>query len=111
MDILFKSRGLRELCHDDTLAMRRFGQPSARKLRTRLDDLVATRNLGLAHRLPGRFHPLTGDRHGQFALDLHGGHRLVFEPAGDPVPKLLDGTLDLSGVTAIRIVFIGDYHD
>lgn len=111
MDILFKSKRLRELCHDDALATRALGQPSAQKLRTRLDDLAAINNLGLARKLAGRFHPLTHDRDGQFALELHGGFRLVFEPMQEPLPRLNDGSLDLSKVTALRIVFIGDYHD
>jgi len=111
MDILFRSRKLRELCHDDTLATRTFGPESARKLRTRLDDLARLANLSLARRLPGRFHPLTKDRAGQYALDLHGALRLAFEPAGDSIPTLPDGSRDLASVTAIRIVYIGNYHD
>jgi len=111
VDILFKSKGLRELCHDDALATRTLGHPSARKLRTRLDDLSSLPHLGLAHRLPGRFHSLSRDREGQFALDLHGGCRLAFEPAEHPRPSLPDASLDLSRVTAIRVVYIGNYHD
>lgn len=111
MDILFKSKGLRELCHDDALATRTFGRPSARKLRARLDDLSSLPHLGLAYGLPGRFHPLSRDRDGQFALDLHGGHRLAFEPVGDSIPTLPDGSLNLTVVTAVRIVYIGNYHD
>lgn len=111
VDILFKSRRLRELCHDDTIATRTLGPHSARKLRTRLDDLFALAHLGLAHKLAGRFHALSRDRDGQFALDLHDGFRLAFEPAEQPRPTLPDGSLDLSRVTAIRIVYIGNYHD
>lgn len=111
MDILFKSNKYRELCHDDALATRTFGRASARKLRTRLDDLAAASNLSLVRKLPGRFHPLKGELDGAFALDLQGGHRLVIEPAENPAPKLNDGTLDLSKVTAIRVIYIGNYHD
>jgi proteic killer suppression protein len=48
---------------------------------------------------------------GQFALDLDGGRRLVFEPAHDPIPRKDDGGIDWSAVSRISIVFIGDYHD
>jgi hypothetical protein len=51
------------------------------------------------------------DRAGEFALDLDGGKRLVFESANDPVPVNEDDSIDWSKVTSIRIVFIGDYHD
>jgi toxin HigB-1 len=110
LDILFALKNLEQLCHDDKLATRTLGAPSAKKLRARLDDLIATANLGYAPKLPGRFHGLTGDRAGQYSLDLHGGRRLVFEPANEPQPFRADGTLDLSKVTTIRVVYVGDYH-
>lgn len=59
----------------------------------------------------GEPHRLKGDRAGQIALKLHGGNRLVFESANDPVPKTQDGAIDWASVTIVRIVFIGDYHD
>ena len=59
----------------------------------------------------GRPHPLTGDRRGQFALDLAGGHRLVFSAVLEPSPLHDDRDIDWSRVTAIRIEYIGDYHD
>lgn len=61
--------------------------------------------------LPGRCHALTGDLRGQFALDLDGPYRLIFEPAHDPLPVDGNGALDWSRVTAIRILRIGDYHN
>jgi toxin HigB-1 len=111
LDILFASKKLEQLCHDDKLATRTYGAPSARKLRARLDDLIAAGNLAYAPKLPGRFHGLTGDRAGQYSLDLQGGCRLVFEPADEPLPLRADGTLDLAKVTTIRVVCVGDYHD
>ena len=59
----------------------------------------------------GNPHPLKGDRLGQFALNLKGGVRLVFEPENDPVPYNEDGSIDWRNVSAVCIVFIGDYHD
>ena len=99
------------MCHDDKLATRTLGAASARKLRARLDDLIAAANLDYARKLPGRFHPLSGDRAGQFALDLQGGCRLVVSPANVPLPSRPDGSLDLSKVTTINVVYVGDYHD
>ena len=60
---------------------------------------------------PGRLHGLTGDRAGQYALDLRGSTRLIFEPNHDPVPERQGGGVDESRVTAIRIVEVVDYHD
>jgi toxin HigB-1 len=111
LDILFASRKLEQLCHDEKLATRTLGAHSARKLRARLDDLIAAANLDYMRKLPGRFHGLSKERAGKFAIDLHGGCRLVLEPANSPLPKRLDGALDLTKVTTIEVVEIGDYHD
>ncbi|MFV8753182.1 type II toxin-antitoxin system RelE/ParE family toxin [Nannocystaceae bacterium ST9] len=108
MDILFKTDDLRLLCSSEHEAKRRLGAPSARKLRARLEDLAAA--VRVTDLIAGRPHPLKGDRLGEFALDLHGGCRLVFEPAIEPIPTK-DGVTDWSQVMSVRMTFIGDYHD
>ena len=92
------------------MAQRKLGQKMARKLRARLSDLMA---VSAVTELPraGRPHPLTGDRAGQFALDLVHPNRLVFEPDHNPVPLTDDGGVDWSRVTRVCIIWIGDYHD
>jgi toxin HigB-1 len=110
VDILFESKKLKELCHDENLATRTFGHETARKLRARLDDLAGAPTLAYCHRLPGHFHALSHDRAGQFSIRLHGGHRLVIKPASTPTLKA-DGDLDLKSITAIKVIWIGDYHD
>lgn len=88
---------------------RAFGTACAKKLQRRLADLQAA--LTLMDVVAGRPHPLERDRLGQFAIDLHGACRLVFESADEPIPIKEDGTIAWNEVTKIRIVFIGDYHD
>jgi proteic killer suppression protein len=109
MDIAFSNEKLRKLCEMRAEAERRLGADCARKLRTRLSDLDAAATVGAL--VAGRPHPLKGDRTGQFAVDLAGGMRLVFEPNDDSCPRLDDGAVDWHRVSHIRIVFIGDYHD
>ena len=109
MDIRFKDKKLRRLCETRALAERRLGADCARKLRSRLGDLEAA--ACVTELRAGRPHALTGDRTGQFALNLAGGRRLVFAPAQGPCPHHADGSIDWSRVTAVRIEFIGDYHD
>jgi len=60
--------------------------------------------------VPGRCHALREDRAGQFALDLWGPYRLIFEPDNDPLPKKEDGGIDIAKVTSVRILEIADYH-
>ncbi len=109
MDVFFADDHLERLCFEERRAKRRLGSKGARKLRTRLAELqAATRVSDL---IAGRPHPLKYDQAGKFAVDLDRGCRLVFAPAHDPVPLNDDDSVAWGEVTAIRIVFIGDYHD
>nr|WP_296018569.1 killer suppression protein HigA [uncultured Acidovorax sp.] len=109
MEIQFKDKKLRELCEKQAVAVKKLGDICARKLRSRLADLTAASRV--TELVAGNPHPLTGDRLGQFAVDLAGGWRLVFAPANDPVPRKDDASIDWSAVTIVCIEFIGDYHD
>lgn len=109
MDIHFKDKKRRDLCEKRLVAEKKLGAACARKLRSRLDDIVAA--TCVTELTAGNPHPLKGDRFGEFALDLAGGWRLVFEAGHDPCPQREDRSIDWSQVSIISIVFIGDYHD
>lgn len=109
MDIAFRDKKTRELCEQQATASRKLGTACARKLRSRLADLQAAERV--TDLVAGRPHPLQGVRAGQFALDLEGGRRLVFEPDQQPLPRRDDGSVDWFRITSIRIIYIGDYHD
>ena len=109
MRILFSDDNLRALCAEEKQQKRRLGAACGKKLRSRLADLAAASHV--SDLVAGRPHPLVGDRHGQFAVDLEGGKRLVFEPADQPVPTRDDQSIAWERVAEVRIVFIGDYHD
>lgn len=109
MEITFIDDKLRKLCEQPQLAQKKLGAPCARKLQTRLSDVMAASSV--RELIAGRPHPLHGDRDGQFAVDLTGGKRLVFKPANDPIPRAKDGSIDWVQVTQVCICFIGDYHD
>jgi len=110
MDLLFATPQLRDLVSDTRVLQRKYGIEAARKVRRRLDDLRAATNLQDLYRGPGRIHELVGDRKDQLAMEITGGLRLILEPAHEPMPRKVDGGLDWSGVTQIRILEIGDYH-
>jgi proteic killer suppression protein len=107
----FANRRLQKECGSKRELQRSHGIACAKRLLTRFADLEAAENLEQMRRLPGKCHELDGDRVGQLALLLPDGKRLVIEPDIDPVPKRVDGGLDWTGVDAIRIVEISDYHD
>jgi toxin HigB-1 len=94
VEIIFKDGSLKDLCEQAKLAQRKLGAPMAKKLRVRLADLMAATSV--TELFAGRPHPLTGDRAGQFALDLVHPQRLVFEPDNEPLPISEDGSIDWS---------------
>jgi len=109
MEIKFNSPKLQKLCEDTRHARRELGQSCARRLQTRIADILAAQSV---FDLPsGNPHPLKGDHKGEFALKLSDGKRLVIVPANNPTPLNEDDTIDWSQVTKISIIYIGDYHD
>lgn len=109
MKITFGDCKLQKLCEEEKLAQRKLGANCAKKLKARIADLAGVNCV--RELVAGRPHPLTGDRAGEFAVCLEGGTRLVFKPYDDPIPLTKDGSIDWSKVTAVCIIFIGDYHD
>lgn len=109
MDILFKSRKLQKQCSDDREALKAFGESRAKRLRQRLDDLRAAKNLEVMKTLPGRIHALREDREGQLALALDGPYRLILEPVLSPEPES-DNPVPWSDITCVRVLGIEDYY-
>ncbi len=108
MEIEFGDSKLRKLCETRREATRKLGADSARRLGTRLSEMHAAATVG--ELFAGNPHPLTGDREGEFALNLAGAKRLVFVPTDDPIPSTETGQIDWPRVSSVKIVFAGDYH-
>ena len=111
IDVSWAERKLAKDCESDRSGVRRFGQEQWAVIRRRLAVLQAAPTLAEVRGTPGRLHPLTGNRRLQYALDLRGATRLVFEPDQEPLPELPTGGIDESRVTAVRIIEVVDYHE
>ena len=59
---------------------------------------------------PGGCHALRENRRGQYAIALWGPMRLIIVPNDNPIPRLDDGGVDLSRVTAVEVLSTEDYH-
>ena len=111
MDLSFRTKKLRKLAESSKEQQKRLGTKKSKKFRARLDGLKTADGLAdLAPPMPGRMHELTGDRDGQFSLDLDHPYRLIIEPDHDPVPEKEDGGMDWNEVTSVEIVEITDTH-
>ena len=111
MEILFKSRKLRKTMSSEALLVREYGKENAKMIMRRMLVLQAAECLtDVPRRPPDRCHALSGKRKGQYAVDVKHPHRIILEPANDPIPLLEDGSVDLERVTSIRILGVEDYH-
>jgi proteic killer suppression protein len=88
-----------------------YGPKLSDKLQQRLSELSGVATLQDMRELPAaRCHELTSNLAGKLAIDLNHPFRLIFSPAHDPIPRKTDGGLDWSGVTAVCIEDVVDYH-
>lgn len=114
MDISFKNKKLAKTFNEGKQLVKIHGQSRAKKIRVRLKALraaVSLKDFSPPKSPPERCHELTeGKRAGQLSVDLDHPYRLIFIPDHDPVPKIDDGGLDWSQVTAIIILGIEDTH-
>jgi len=94
MDIVFRTKKLREICNNYKLLQRKFGRKQAKKIRLRLDELRAAECLqDISPYPPPRLHELIGNMKGSFSVDLKHPYRLILEPAQSPVPLKADDEL------------------
>ncbi|MBI4534744.1 MAG: system killer suppression protein [Ignavibacteriae bacterium] len=111
MDITFRNEKLAKIFNSEKSLMREYGTENAKKIKHRMAVLaVATCLDEVPVHPPDRRHELSGDRKGQFAVDLKHPQRLIFEPNHNPLPRRTDGGLDLRKISAITIVEVEDYH-
>lgn len=83
----------------------------AKKVQARLDDIEASPNLNVLMQIPSaNCHALSGNRNGEWAVNISPNHRMIFEIDNDPIPLTLNGEIDRIKVTDIRIIDTTDYH-
>lgn len=112
MFIAFRKPDLRELCNNDRLLRKRYGEKGRKKISQRLAEFDAAANLAIVGLLPGAHcEELKGNRAGEFSVRAHDGFRIIFVPNHQPVPRKPDTGVDWAAITAIEICSIEDYHD
>ena len=105
----YQNSKIEKLCTNFPHAKKELGEAGAKKLKRRTDDLDAA--VVITDLIAGNPHPLKGNRHGQFALEVTGSERLILIPAMDPIPKKIDNGIDWAAVNKVMICGIEDYHD
>ena len=111
MEISFVDARLKKVCEAAAERLRKWGQPAAKNLKTRLDDLRAAKSMEDLRNLPGRWEELSGDRAGYFSCRLDKGLRLILRPTRQPPPYREDGGLNWQHIEQITITEVVNYHD
>jgi proteic killer suppression protein len=110
MDYGFETNKLKKQFKDASSIKQAFG-PIAKKIMVRLDDIKSSPTLATLRQLPAaNCHKLTGKRSDQWAVDVSGNYRIIFELDHDPIPMQNDTEIDFNAVTRITIVEVIDYH-
>lgn len=110
MNVEFKSNKLRKILTNAMEIRKEYGT-MAKKVSQRMDQIYASPDLSVLISISSaNCHPLTGDRKAEWAVDISGNYRLIFEINQDPVPQKNDGSVDSILVTDIRILETTDYH-
>jgi plasmid maintenance system killer protein len=112
MRVRFKKDKVKKTCESEKDLNRAFGIERAKKIRRRLEVLIAADTLEIVpHTPPERRHQLRGNRDETFAVVVEEQWRITFTPDHDPIPRKEDGGIDIAKVTSILILEIcEDYH-
>lgn len=101
---------LAKVLKDSKATQKKFGQ-LAKPLMRRIAVLKAAPTLAhVPTTRPERLHQLTQDRDEQFAVDISGQSRLIFEVDHETIPRNADGGINRSAVTDILITEVNAQH-
>jgi plasmid maintenance system killer protein len=110
MNIFFSPDSLSRELSQHKKRMKKYGAKRAQLITQRLDELAAAETLEVMRSIVGaRCHEYTGNRKGEFSVDLDHPYRLLFKPIGEKIHKS-DGGVDWSLVRAIVIHGVEDPH-
>ena len=84
MEVRFKTNKLQKQYENSKDAVKAYGIDVAKKYIQRVGILKSAKSFDDLSKIPQlRFHPLTGDRKGEFAISLTGFYRLIITNDGD----------------------------
>ena len=84
MEVRFKTNKLQKQYENSKDAVKAYGLDVAKKYIQRVGILKSAKSFDDLSKIPQlKFHPLTGDRKGEFAISLTGFYRLIITNDGD----------------------------
>jgi proteic killer suppression protein len=84
LEVRFKTNKLQKQYENSKDAVKAYGLDVAKKYIQRVDILKSAKSFDDLSKIPQlKFHPLTGNRKGEFAISLTGFYRLIITNDGD----------------------------
>ncbi|WP_421715550.1 type II toxin-antitoxin system RelE/ParE family toxin [Arcobacter arenosus] len=84
MEVRFKTNKLQKQYENSKDAIKAYGVDVAKKYIQRIGILKSVKSFDDLYKIPQlKFHPLTGNRDGEFAISLTGFYRLIITKHGD----------------------------
>lgn len=97
LEITYKNKKLQKVCTDPKVSDKKYGSEMSEKIKLRIFQIKSAPSVEFMIQYGfGRCHSLTGDRKGQYAMDLVQPYRLVFKKLGREIQ--------------FQIIEIVDYH-
>jgi plasmid maintenance system killer protein len=112
MNIDYKTNKLAKQLTNALAIKKAFGT-MAKNVQQRMDDMRDAPTLAALQKIPSaRCHALTGNRNGEWAVNISVNHRLIFTINHDEMPVQENdiNSINTILVTDIRIEEIEDYH-
>ena len=104
------NRRLEKQLKDASSIKTAFG-PLAKLIVRRLDEIESAPSLMVLMQISQtNCHPLKGRRKGQWAVNVSGNYRIIFQITDDPLPMKSETEIDHANVKEVEIVEIIDYH-
>lgn len=110
MDLTYKTKKLQNLCEDPKYnkeLIKKYGSEVAKRLPQRIKELKAFDSLNdIPITSPFRRHKLTGDREGEFAINITNQYRLIFRQKENNI--IIE---DLRSIKEIEIMEVSKHYE
>lgn len=107
MEYFAETKKLTKVLNSPRLMTKEFGKDRARRIMARLDEFDAAKNLAqIPSDSPPRCHKLQGNLQGEFAVDVSGNYRMIFE--GYDKNDVI--STKKTEIVTVQIISIEDYH-
>lgn len=105
MELSFKNRTIRTICENEEAAEKEYGLEVAKKLQSRLADIIAAKNT--EEIVVGNPREIFEDDYCSIRIDLCDGYFLVFCSNHIQRPCMENGNINWSKVSRVKILRIG----